>query len=190
MDDNAKQKAKPLLYIVQPEMPPQEAPQMQQVHRSKGRQKKRVGAPDEQEESLFADEELNPENEEQRKKADEERKLEQVKQEFGVYEALKEIQDEIAAVKQVTNQKGDNFPPLNSNHMYSNTREGREALFLKLDQLARYPANAQKPLCEAVVKGKILSFQVIGKHDDSIKVKAGSDVFELDISDIQHFRLV
>ncbi|CAH0344506.1 hypothetical protein [Bacillus sp. CECT 9360] len=188
MDDNTKQKAKPLLYIVQPEMPPQDAPQMQQVHRSKGHQKKREGVPGE--ESLFSDREQNDENEEQRKEADEERKLEQLKQEYGVYEALKEIEDEIAAVKKVTMQEEEDFSSLNSNHMYSNTPEGRDALLLKLNELSQYPANAQKPLCEAVVKGKILSLQVLGKHEDSIKVKSGPTVFDLDISEIQHFRLV
>ncbi|RFU63067.1 hypothetical protein [Bacillus sp. V59.32b] len=186
MDDNTKQKAKPLLYIVQPEMPPQEAPQMQQVHRSKGHQKKREGVPGE--ESLFA--EQDDENEEQRKKTDEDSKLEQVKQEYGVYEALKEIEDEIVAVKKITKQKEEDFSSLNSNHMYSNTPEGRDALLLKLNELAQYPANAQKPLCEAVVKGKILSLQVLDKHEESIKVKAGTAVFDLDISEIQHFRLV
>ncbi|MDQ0217468.1 hypothetical protein ELQ35_06980 [Peribacillus cavernae] len=196
MSDNNNQDPKPLLYIVQPEMPQQTEPQMQQVYRTKRNKKKKAELQPEQKELINRVEETG--DEEQRRKEDEERKLEQIKQEFGVYEVMKEISDEIAAVNKITGQKeeGDlssaSYTADAGDNRYVNTDEEskREDILAKLTKLARYPSNIPKPICEAIVKGKILSFQVLSKRGDLIKVKAGDAILELDISDIQHFRLV
>jgi hypothetical protein len=98
MADNKKEGAstKPLFYIIQPDITEGPKPNMQQEYRSKNKEKEH---PKKEEKKVLEEDAVS------RKKEDEERKLEQVKVEFGVYDAMKEIQDEIEAIKTVKDPK-------------------------------------------------------------------------------------
>ncbi|OIK11117.1 hypothetical protein [Bacillus sp. MUM 13] len=98
MTENKKEGAstKPLFYIIQPNITEGPNPNMQQEYRSKIKEKEH---PKKEEKKVLEEDEVS------RKKEDEERKLEQVKVEFGVYDAMKEIQNEIEAIKTVKDPK-------------------------------------------------------------------------------------
>lgn len=189
MKENKDKSANPLLYIVQPDLPPNQAPQMQQVFRTKGKPKRKAEPQDVQEDLIMASEETKINDEDQKKKEEDE-KLEKIKHEFGVYDAMKEIVDEIAAVNRITGKlenreqvsHSDGTDHIASTSGYSKVND----LIVKLSKL---PPNVPKPNCEGVVNGKILNFQVLNNRGDIVIIKEGQKIYDLHISDIEDLRI-
>lgn len=190
MKENKDNRAGPLLYIVQPDLPLQEAPQMQQVFRTKGKLKRKAETLDEQVDSFKANEDTEINDEDQKKKEEDE-KLEKIKHEFGVYDAMKEIADEIAAVNRITG-KLENRDQVT--HPDGTDRTASISVNPKVNdmivKLSKLPPNVPKPNCEGIMKGKILNFQVLNTRGDIVIVKEGQKIYDLQISDIDDLRIL
>ncbi|PLT33895.1 hypothetical protein [Bacillus sp. V5-8f] len=203
MKNNSDKTSTPLLYIVQPNLPPHQDPQMQQVFRTKGSQQK-SGQESEWEGSEFfkidqpqtKESALNQEEkEDEQKKKEEEEKLEKIKREYGVYDALKEISDEIASVQKIKAEQFRNETPVslkiaNENEEDLVDNQPQFEVSTMLEKLSRYPAKAKKPTCEATVKGKRISFRVLNKRKDVVIVQEGEHIYDLHVSDIQDLRVL
>lgn len=59
-----------------------------------------------------------------------------------------------------------------------------------LRRLSLYPHVIQRPLCEAVVNGKTMHFQVIGKRGDQIRIKHKREILDVTIDDIQDLKIL
>ncbi|SFB98284.1 Spore coat protein CotO [Bacillus sp. OV322] len=216
MADNKKEgaSAKPLFYIIQPNITEGPKPNMQQEYRSKNKQK---AHPMKEEKKVLE------EDAESRKKENEERKLEQVKVEFGVYDAMKEIQDEIEAIKTVKDPKpagnAEAIKEINAilekeSNMIKRLMSGEEEekeqpaealpvyqeermdpkelkkMKEKINRILKTPKESQKPYCEAVIHGSKIRFQIIGRQDGDVKIKVGSSVHVVSLQDIRDFTIV
>ncbi|RFU64107.1 hypothetical protein [Peribacillus glennii] len=203
MKKNDDKTSNPLLYIVQPNLPPQQAPEMQQVYRTKVGDRKGEHGVEHQDSEFFQDEQMETmmpafdreEKEDQQKKKEEEEKLEKIKHEFGVYDALKEISDEIALVQKIKEQQLNQYAaPLTQKDTDRNETadQGSRQLDVDamLDKLSRHPAKTKKPTCEANVNGKSISFRVLNKRKDIVIVQEGERIYDLHVSDIKELRIL
>ena len=70
------------------------------------------------------------------------------------------------------------------------TEMEKQALRDILRRLSLYPHVVQRPMCEAVIKGKKMQFQVIGKRGDQIRIKHKRDILNIMIDDIRDFKII
>ncbi|MFC9596486.1 hypothetical protein ACFY5J_10060 [Peribacillus butanolivorans] len=126
-----------------------------------------------------------------------EEKIEKIKREFGVFDAMKEIESEITAIKKITDQYVPEQPsveqtefPVQEEKETSKVvkkkkkkvekkvedkveeKESSSEIITRLSKHQGYP----KPLCEAVINGETLKFQVLGMRGESVKIKRGNHI--------------
>jgi hypothetical protein len=124
-------------------------------------------------------------------------KIEKIKREFGVFDAMKEIESEITAIKKITDQYVPEQPSVEQTELpvqeeketakvvkkkkkkvekkvedKVEKKESSSEIITRLSKHQGYP----KPLCEAVINGEKLKFQVLGMRGDSVKIKRGNHI--------------
>lgn len=181
-DDKFDKESKPLLYVDQVEVKVQNK-NMQSDYRTKKRKNERT------------QEETSP-VEDSRK----EQKVEQIKQEFGVYDAMREIESELSEIKKIKNQYATEQPPPVAPPEYHEqeekkkvkkkrkveTKETTRDIITRLSNHKGYP----KPICEAVIQGETLQFQVMGMRRESVKIKRGNRIRFVSLSDIINAKII
>ncbi|MFS8652536.1 MAG: hypothetical protein FWJ66_11580 [Caldibacillus sp.] len=68
--------------------------------------------------------------------------------------------------------------------------EEKQQLRDTLRRLSLYPHLVQRPTCEAIIKGKKMQFQVIGKRGDQIRIKHKREIMDIMIDDIREFKIL
>ncbi len=68
--------------------------------------------------------------------------------------------------------------------------EEKQQLRDTLRRLSLYPHLVQRPTCEAIIKGKKMQFQVIGKRGDQIRIKHKRDIMDIMIDEIREFKIL
>ncbi|AXN40219.1 hypothetical protein [Peribacillus butanolivorans] len=126
-----------------------------------------------------------------------EEKIEKIKREFGVFDAMKEIESEITAIKKITDQYVPEQPSVEQTELpvqeeketakvvkkkkkkvekkvedKVEEKESSSEIISRLSKHQGYP----KPLCEAVINGETLKFQVLGMRGESVKIKRGNHI--------------
>ncbi|MEK4535063.1 hypothetical protein NST21_06885 [Peribacillus sp. FSL K6-1552] len=122
-----------------------------------------------------------------------EEKIEKIKREFGVFDAMKEIESEITAIKKITHQYVPEQPSVEQTELpvqeeketakvvkkkkkkvekKVEKKESSSEIITRLSKHQGYP----KPLCEAVINGETLKFQVLGMRGESVKIKRGNHI--------------
>ncbi|MEJ9229399.1 hypothetical protein LAV79_07805 [Peribacillus butanolivorans] len=122
-----------------------------------------------------------------------EEKIEKIKREFGVFDAMKEIESEITAIKKITDQYVPEQPSVEQTELTVQEeketakvvkkkkkkvedkvekKESSSEIITRLSKHQGYP----KPLCEAVINGETLKFQVLGMRGESVKIKRGNHI--------------
>ncbi|MFD4929350.1 hypothetical protein ACFWMS_10505 [Peribacillus butanolivorans] len=122
-----------------------------------------------------------------------EEKIEKIKREFGVFDAMKEIESEITAIKKITDQYVPEQPSVEQTELpvqeeketakvvkkkkkkvedKVEEKESSSEIITRLSKHQGYP----KPLCEAVINGEMLKFQVLGMRGESVKIKRGNHI--------------
>ncbi|KQU17062.1 hypothetical protein ASG65_09135 [Bacillus sp. Leaf13] len=126
-----------------------------------------------------------------------EEKIEKIKREFGVFDAMKEIESEITAIKKITDQYVPEQPSVEQTELpvqeeketakvvkkkkkkvekkvedKVEKKESSSDIITRLSKHQGYP----KPLCEAVINGETLKFQVLGMRGESVKIKRGNHI--------------
>jgi hypothetical protein len=231
MSEN-KSQSNPLLYIVQPNIgqQPQHGPEMQKEFRSKKRKRVEPQSSTHVNDGELARIELD--GQERKKKEEEDRKFEEIKHEFGVYETMKEIAKEIEAVKRLTDSSLNGNINVNVSPHLTDTVEqlekkqsvdkidlqskntsiktaskpvspenkiepvkenvSIEQIPVKADltRMLQNVANFKRPLCEAKIKGELTRFHVISMRGNTIKIKAGLNVYTVEIDDISDFKIL
>ena len=183
--------SKPLFYIVQPKITEPERPEMQEVYRTKTKKKK------ENDHENGSEEVHSSENEEERiKKEAEDVKLDQIKREFGVYDALGEIETELDSIQEI--KKNLHEPQGNvrvisganqENQVQEQQKDSPELKKMRsvlTDLIKKDP----KPFCEASIGGQTVRFQVISKRNDIIKIKVGSHIQSIPIHELSDLTIL
>ena len=177
-------KSKPLLYVDHVEVKAQRG-NMQSDYRTK-RKKKEAPA--------------EPEVVEDDRKT---QKIEKIKQEFGVYEAMKEIESELSEIKKITNEyapEPEHAPeeineeiPINLEPEKKKAKKKKKVekvstidLITRLSHHKGYP----KPVCEAVIHGETVRFQVMGMRGQSVKIKRGNHIRFVKLQDIMNATVI
>lgn len=189
MSDNINdKKSKPLLYVDQVEVKAQRG-NMQSNYRTKKRKN---------EESIKS--EVVEENQKV-EKTEKTEKIEQIKHEFGVYDAMKEIESEISEIKKLTNQytpeqapvEHPEEPPENLPQEKKKTKKKRKVekvstseIITRLSKHKGFP----KPVCEAVIHGETVKFQVMGMRGESVKIKRGNHIRFVRLPDILNAKII
>ncbi|MET3317185.1 UNVERIFIED_ORG: hypothetical protein ABIC97_000269 [Peribacillus simplex] len=126
-----------------------------------------------------------------------EEKIEKIKREFGVFDAMKEIESEITAIKKITDQYVPEQSSVEQTELplqeeketakvvkkkkkkvekkaedKVEKKESSSEIITRLSKHQGYP----KPLCEAVINGEKLKFQVLGMRGESVKIKRGNHI--------------
>ncbi|KON68185.1 hypothetical protein AKG34_04715 [Peribacillus butanolivorans] len=122
-----------------------------------------------------------------------EEKIEKIKREFGVFDAMKEIESEITAIKKITDQYVPEQSSVEQTELplqeeketakvvkkkkkkvedKVEKKESSSEIITRLSKHQGYP----KPLCEAVINGETLKFQVLGMRGESVKIKRGNHI--------------
>ncbi|MFD6441725.1 hypothetical protein ACFWDG_18385 [Peribacillus sp. NPDC060186] len=136
-----------------------------------------------------------------------EEKIEKIKQEFGVFDAMKEIESEITAIKKITGQYVPEQPSVEQAELpvqeeketakvvkkkkkkvekKVEKKESSSEIITRLSKHQGYP----KPLCEAVINGETLQFQVLGMRGESVKIKRGNHIRFVGLPNIIDARII
>ncbi|MFE0507389.1 hypothetical protein ACWF7H_27155 [Peribacillus butanolivorans] len=177
MSENKSDKdSKPLLYVNQAKISDQRGNMQSDYRTKKGTHQETV-----EHESVETEQE--------------EEKIEKIKREFGVLDAMKEIESEITAIKKITNQYVPEQPSVEQTELPVQEEKEKETakvvkkkkkkvedkvekkessseIITRLSKHQGYP----KPLCEAVINGETLKFQVLGMRGESVKIKRGNHI--------------
>ncbi|MGE8079493.1 hypothetical protein [Peribacillus loiseleuriae] len=186
--------SKPLFYIVQPKITEPERPEMQEVYRTKTKKKKG------NDHTKGSEEVLTAENEEEhtKKEAEEakEAKLDQIKREFGVYDALGEIKTELDSIQKIKNNLHEpegNVRVISGanqeNQVQEQQKDSPEVKKMRsvlTDLIKKDP----KPFCEASIGGQTVRFQVISKRNDIVKIKVGSHIQSIPLHDLSDLTIL
>ncbi|MGE7602058.1 hypothetical protein ACQKL5_06055 [Peribacillus sp. NPDC097675] len=193
MSDNINdKKSKPLLYVDQVEVKAQRG-NMQSDYRTK----KRKNAESKKTELMEDNQKVEP--------TEKTEKIEKIKHEFGVYDAMKEIESEISEIKKLTNQYSPEQAPVE--HSEEHFEEPPELpaqekkkikkkkkvekvstseIITRLSHIKGYP----KPVCEAVIHGETVRFQVMGMRGESVKIKRGNHIRFVRLPDILNVKII
>ncbi|WP_340373066.1 hypothetical protein [Peribacillus sp. FSL E2-0218] len=186
---NDDKQSKPLLYVDSSKISDQRG-NMQTDFRTK-----KSTAPDTVEPEL--QEEQHGEQEQK------EEKIEEVKREFGVYDAMKEIETEMTAIRNITNQyipvqtpseqteppqqaEKETVKPEKKKRKKIEKKESSRDIITRLSQHQGFP----KPLCEAVMNGETLRFHVLGIKGESVKIKRGNRIHFVALPDIIDAKII
>ncbi|PJN86814.1 hypothetical protein [Bacillus sp. mrc49] len=132
-----------------------------------------------------------------------EEKIEEVKREFGVYDAMKEIETEMTAIRNITNQyipvqtppeqteppqqaEKETVKPAKKKRKKIEKKESSRDIITRLSQHQGFP----KPLCEAVMNGETLRFHVLGIKGESVKIKRGNRIHFVALPDIIDAKII
>ncbi|WP_285767561.1 hypothetical protein [Peribacillus sp. SI8-4] len=147
-----------------------------------------------------------PEQKEEKHKQEEqkEEKIEEVKREFGVYDVMKEIETEMTAIRQITDQyvpeqtpaeqteppeqaeKEMIKPPAKKKRKKIEKKESSRDIVTRLSQHQGFP----KPLCEAVINGETLRFHILGMKGESVKIKRGNRIHFVALPEIFNAKII
>ncbi|MFE4811370.1 hypothetical protein ACFQ9Y_09420 [Peribacillus simplex] len=173
-EKNGDKESKPLLYVDQAKISDQRG-NMQSDFRTKKATPK---------------DSVEPESEPELQEAEQnEEKIEKVKREFGVYDAMKEIENEIAGLRKITGEyvpeqtpveqmehreqiEQENEKPVKRKRKKVEKKESSRDIISRLSNHQGFP----KPLCEAIVNGKTIQFHVLGMKGESVKIKRGNHI--------------
>ncbi|MBA9025164.1 hypothetical protein [Peribacillus huizhouensis] len=188
--------SKPLFYIVQPKITEPKKPEMQEIYRTKTKKNKEKDHDQAPEDSLTTE----TENEEERViKEAKEAKFDQIKREFGVYDALGEIETELNSIQKIKNELHEPggsvrvISDVNQENQENQVKEQKkdspevEKMRRVLTGLIRQDP---KPFCEASIGGQTVRFQVIGKRNDMIKIKVGSHTQSISIHELSDLTIL
>ena len=202
-----KLSSKPLLYIVQPDILEPETVNMQKEFRSK---KTKIDHKTEVEQvdatEIVSEHEVKVESEDREEKERKEQQLEQMKHDFGVYKAMDEIQAEIDSIKQITDHYSpegtsiikENKPVANGGGIHeikklepkSAEELQRKEVRKAVKDLLRKTEKGVTPLCEAKINGRIVRFQLLGKKGESVQIKTGTTIQNVQIIDLSDFKVL
>ncbi|MFF2499614.1 hypothetical protein [Peribacillus sp. NPDC058075] len=132
-----------------------------------------------------------------------EEKIEQIKREFGVYDAMKEIEEEITGIRKITEQyvpeqtpveemehpeqiEQKNDKPAKRKRKKVEKKDSSRDIISRLSNHQGFP----KPLCEAVINGETLQFHVLGMKGESVKIKRGNHVRFVGLPDIIDAKII
>ncbi|CAH0209269.1 hypothetical protein SRABI96_02129 [Peribacillus sp. Bi96] len=132
-----------------------------------------------------------------------EEKIEEVKREFGVYDAMKEIESEISAIRKITNQyvpeqtpveqiehpeqiEKEIEKPVKKRRKKVEEKESSRDIISRLSNHQGFP----KPLCEATINGETLKFHVLGMKGESVKIKRGNHIRYVGLPDIIDAKII
>ncbi|MFB7641088.1 hypothetical protein [Peribacillus butanolivorans] len=140
-----------------------------------------------------------------------EEKIEKIKREFGVFDAMKEIESEISAIKKITDQYVPEQQSVEQTELpvqeeketakvvkkkkkkvekkvedKEEKKESSSEIITRLSKHQGYP----KPLCEAVINGETLKFQVLGMRGESVKIKRGNHIRFVDLPNIIDAKII
>ncbi|MDQ0879963.1 hypothetical protein [Peribacillus sp. V2I11] len=134
---------------------------------------------------------------------DKEEKIEKVKREFGVYDAMKEIEKEISGLRKITEQyvpeqtsaeqmehpeqiEQENEKPVKRKRKKVEKKDSSRDIISRLSNHQGFP----KPLCEAVINGETLQFHVLGMKGESVKIKRGNHIRFVGLPDISDAKII
>lgn len=207
-DKEKKTSSKPLLYIVQPNILEPETVNMQKEFRSKKTKIDDLKTEVNQVEipETAPEYEMKIESEDMEEKQRKEQQLEQMKHDFGVYKAMDEIHAEIDSIKQITDHYSpegtsiikENIPVANGGGVHeikrlepkSDEELQRKAVRKAVKDLLRKTEKGVTPLCEAKINGRIVRFQLLGIKGESIQIKTGSTIQNVQIVDLSDFKIL
>lgn len=155
--------------------------------------------------------EVQPEIEET--SSNKEEKIEQLKREFGVYEALAEVEREKAVAlewvqayrKEEIKQEPVEQPPVQEVRKQQTVQLQPEPVKEKpvqkrrkkkkkqesvADIIARVIEKGPKNLCEAQLFGETIRFQVLGMRGEVVKIRIGFRVRYIKLSDISQLKVI
>ncbi|SNT58354.1 hypothetical protein SAMN05444672_1696 [Bacillus sp. OK838] len=132
-----------------------------------------------------------------------EEKIEKIKREFGVYDVMKEIETEITGIRKITEQyvpeqtpvehmenpeqsEQETEKPVKKKRKKVEKRESSGDIISRLSNHQGFP----KPLCEAVINGETLQFQVLGMKGESVKIKRGNHIRFVGLPDIIDAKII
>ncbi|MFA1713413.1 hypothetical protein ACDX66_17005 [Peribacillus frigoritolerans] len=133
-----------------------------------------------------------------------EEKIEQVKREFGVYDAMMEIEKEITGLRKITEEyvpeqapvekmehpeqieQQENEKPVKRKRKKVEKKESSRDIISRLSNHQGFP----KPLCEAVINGEKLRFYVLGMRGESVKIKRGNHIRFVGLPDIIDAKII
>jgi cysteinyl-tRNA synthetase len=200
--------SKPLLYIVQPNILEPEIVNMQKEFRSKKTKIDDLKTEVDQVETTETapEYEVKVESEDREEKQRKEQQFEQMKHDFGVYKAMDEIHAEIDSIKQITDHYSpegtsiikENIPVANGGGVHeikklepkSVEELQRKAVRKAVKDLLRKTEKGVTPLCEAKINGRIVRFQLLGKRGESVQIKTGSTIQNVQIVDLSDFKIL
>lgn len=185
-EKNGDKESKPLLYVNQAKISDQRG-NMQSDFRTK---------------KATPQDSVEPEPELQEAEQNE-GKIEKVKREFGVYDAMMEIEKEITGLRKITEQyapeqtpveqmehpeqiEPENEKPVKRKRKKVEKKESSRDIISRLSNHQGFP----KPLCEAIVNGKTLQFHVLGMKGESVKIKRGKHIRFVDLPDIIDAKII
>ncbi|SIQ89329.1 hypothetical protein SAMN05878482_102466 [Peribacillus simplex] len=185
-EKNGDKESKPLLYVDQAKISDQRGNMQSDFRTKKATPKDSV--------------EPEPELQEAGQK---EEKIEEVKREFGVYDAMKEIEKEITGLRKITEQyvpeqspveqmehpeqiEQENEKPVKRKRKKVEKKESSRDIISRLSNHQGFP----KPLCEAIVNGKTIRFHVLGMKGESVKIKRGNHIRFVGMPDIIDAKII
>ncbi|MGG0789828.1 hypothetical protein ABE132_14215 [Peribacillus simplex] len=185
-EKNGDKESKPLLYVDQAKISDQRGNMQSDFRTKKATPKDSV--------------EPEPELQEAEQK---EEKIEKVKREFGVYDAMKEIEKEITGLRKITGQyvpeqtpveqmehpeqiEQENEKPVKRKRKKVEKKESSRDIISRLSNHQGFP----KPLCEAIVNGKTIQFHVLGMKGESVKIKRGKHIRFVGLPDIIDAKII
>ncbi|WHY98808.1 hypothetical protein [Peribacillus simplex] len=185
-EKNGDKESKPLLYVDQAKISDQRGNMQSDFRTKKATPKDSV--------------EPEPELQEAEEK---EEKIEKVKREFGVYDAMKEIEKEITGLRKITEQyvpeqtpveqmehpeqiEQENEKPVKRKRKKVEKKESSRDIISRLSNHQGFP----KPLCEAIVNGKTIQFYVLGMKGESVKIKRGNHIRFVGLPDIIDAKII
>ncbi|MGE7904041.1 hypothetical protein ACQKNS_06520 [Peribacillus sp. NPDC094092] len=185
-EKNGDKESKPLLYVDQAKISDQRG-NMQRDFRTK---------------KATSQDSVEPEPELQEADQKEE-KIEKVKREFGVYDAMMEIEKEISGLRKITEQYVPEHAPVEQMERPEQLEEEKEKpvkrkrkkvekkessrdIISRLSNHQGFP----KPLCQATVKGKTIQFHVLGMKGESVKIKRGNHIRFVGLPDIIDAKII
>ncbi|MCK1992835.1 hypothetical protein GW626_05910 [Peribacillus muralis] len=188
-ESNRDKESKPLLYVDSSKIADQRG-NMQSDFRTK-----KSTAPDT----------VEPELKEEKHHEEDEKteKIEQIKREFGVYDAMKEIETEITSIRKITEQyvpeqtpagqieppeqaEKETVKPAKKKRKKIEKKESSRDIISRLSNHQGFP----KPLCEAVINGETLRFHVLGMKGESVKIKRGTRIHFVALPDILEAKII
>ena len=174
-----------------------------------------------EEERVFAQQQPEVKHEqieEEQTTSNKEEKIEQLKREFGVYEALAEVEREKAVAIEWTqsyrNQEQVEQLPIQETREQQSVQETRKQKFVKVEResssekvapkrrrkkkkqesvatiITRLVTAGKKNICEAELFGEKTQFQVVGMRGEVVKIRIGFRIRYIKLSDINQLKVI